>query len=223
MIIFNLCSTCAECFLEQHSSSIFFVREQLVNCFPIPFGAACWRKNILLFQVGGNFSQAIPRQILLKYPAHHLRLIRIHYQFTIRSDFISIAFDCKHGILTGVDIYAPNQKESLLVLSHLEHQIHDGIPISRIALNRGYDTGAVHLGLELLGMMRLRKFGQRTALRNTPAICNEKINYGFTGYSLDKGFYPYGESCGLQNITCYSLNLHNKNNIPHLVEQYMHK
>jgi len=28
--------------------------------------------------------------------------------------------DCKHGILTGVDVYPANEKESLLVLRHLE-------------------------------------------------------------------------------------------------------
>ena len=35
--------------------------------------------------------------------------------------------DCKHGILTGVDVYSANEKESLLVLGHLERQINLGI------------------------------------------------------------------------------------------------
>ena len=60
--------------------------------------------------------------------------------------------DCKHGILTGVDVYPANEKESLLVLRHLERQINLGIPMSRLALDRGYETGAVHRGLELLGI-----------------------------------------------------------------------
>ena len=60
--------------------------------------------------------------------------------------------DCKHGILTGVDVYSANEKESLLVLRHLERQINLGIPMSRLALDRGYETGAVHRGLELLGI-----------------------------------------------------------------------
>lgn len=60
--------------------------------------------------------------------------------------------DCKHGILTGVDVSPANQRESLLVLRHLERQIDAGVPMSRIALDRGYDTGAVHRGLELLGI-----------------------------------------------------------------------
>ena len=30
--------------------------------------------------------------------------------------------DCKHGIVTGVDVFPANEKESLLVLRHLERQ-----------------------------------------------------------------------------------------------------
>lgn len=60
--------------------------------------------------------------------------------------------DCKYGIITGVDVYPANEKESLLVLRHLERQIQNGIPMQNIALDRGYDTGAVHRGLELLGI-----------------------------------------------------------------------
>lgn len=41
--------------------------------------------------------------------------------------------DCKHGILTGVDVYAANRKESLLVLRHLERQIQYGVPMKQIA------------------------------------------------------------------------------------------
>ena len=61
--------------------------------------------------------------------------------------------DCKHGILTGIDVYPANEKESLLVLRHLERQIDLDIPMSRLALDRGYETGAVHRGLELLGII----------------------------------------------------------------------
>ena len=60
--------------------------------------------------------------------------------------------DCKHGILTGVDVYPANEKESILVLRHLERQINLGVPMKRLALDRGYETGAVHRGLELLGI-----------------------------------------------------------------------
>lgn len=60
--------------------------------------------------------------------------------------------DCKCGIITGVNTYPANEKESLIVLRHLENQILSGISIKRLALDRGYDTGAVHRGLELLGI-----------------------------------------------------------------------
>lgn len=46
--------------------------------------------------------------------------------------------DCKHGILTGVDVYPASEKGSLLVLRHLEQQIKIGVPMERLALDRGY-------------------------------------------------------------------------------------
>lgn len=61
--------------------------------------------------------------------------------------------DCSHGIITGVDVYPANQKESSIVLQHLEKQIQaTGLDIKRIALDGGYDVGAVHRGLELMGI-----------------------------------------------------------------------
>ena len=42
--------------------------------------------------------------------------------------------DCKHGILTGVDVYPANEKEGLLVLRHLERQIKLGVPMIHLAL-----------------------------------------------------------------------------------------
>lgn len=57
--------------------------------------------------------------------------------------------DTKHGIITGVDCYPANRRESDIVLRHLKNQ-----PCSykEIALDGGYDIGAVHRGLELLGI-----------------------------------------------------------------------
>lgn len=93
--------------------------------------------------------------------------------------------DCKHGIITGIDVCPANLRESLLVLRHLERQIQSGIPMGRIALDRGYDTGAVHRGLELLGIT-----GYIPAIQfpNTP----EK--YGFTyNPQLDAFVCPEGK------------------------------
>ena len=78
--------------------------------------------------------------------------------------------DCKHGILTGVDVYPANEKESLLILRHLERQIKLGVPVSHLALDRGYETGAVHRGLELLGIT-----GYIPAIR----FSNPPEKYGF--------------------------------------------
>lgn len=61
--------------------------------------------------------------------------------------------DCKHGIVTGVDVFPANEKESLLVLRHLERQKKQfGLSMEKAGLDRGYDAGAVHRGLELLGI-----------------------------------------------------------------------
>ena len=55
--------------------------------------------------------------------------------------------DCKHGIVTGVDVFPVNEEESLLVLRHLERQQNQlGLSMEKVALDRGHDTGAVHRG-----------------------------------------------------------------------------
>lgn len=60
--------------------------------------------------------------------------------------------DCSTGIITGVDVYPANERESSIALRHLDKQIKNGVPIRRVVLDRGYDVGAVHRGLELLGI-----------------------------------------------------------------------
>lgn len=42
--------------------------------------------------------------------------------------------DCKSGIVTEVNTYPANEKESLVVLRHLENQILSGVSIKRVAL-----------------------------------------------------------------------------------------
>ncbi len=42
-------------------SSVFFVGEQFVDCFPVPLGPARGRKNALLLQTDGNLSQVFLR------------------------------------------------------------------------------------------------------------------------------------------------------------------
>ncbi len=60
--------------------------------------------------------------------------------------------DCKCGIVTGINTYPANEKESLVVLRHFENQILSGVSIKRVALDRGYDTRVVHRELGLLGI-----------------------------------------------------------------------
>lgn len=101
---------------------------------------------------------------------------------------------CKHGIVTGIDVCPANQRESLLVLRHLERQMQSGIPMERIAMDRGYDTGAIHRGLELLGIT-----GYIPAIQfpNTP----EK--YGFTYNPQEDAFVcPEGKLLTYHRLNC---------------------
>jgi len=61
--------------------------------------------------------------------------------------------DTANGIITGVDCYPANQRESDIVLKHVEKQIKDnGLNIRKLCLDAGYDVGAVHRGLEIMGI-----------------------------------------------------------------------
>ena len=61
--------------------------------------------------------------------------------------------DTENGIIIGVDCYPANQRESSIILKHIEKIKTDtGINIDNLALDAGYDVGAVHRGLELLGV-----------------------------------------------------------------------
>ena len=102
--------------------------------------------------------------------------------------------DCKYDIITGVDVYQANEKESLLVLRHLERQIKNGIPMQSIALDRGYDTGAVHGGLELLGIT-----GYIPAIR----FSNSPEKYGFFYLPQEDAFCcPEGARLVYQRLNC---------------------
>ena len=102
--------------------------------------------------------------------------------------------DCKHGILTGVDVYSANEKESVLILRHLERQINLGIPMSRLALDRGYETGAVHRGSELLGIT-----GYIPAIQ----FSNPPEKYGFSyDPQLDAFICPEGVPLTYHRLNC---------------------
>ena len=60
-----------------------------------------------------------------------------------------MTIDTQHGIITGVDCYPASQRESDIILKHLKKQLCN---YKEIALDGGYDIGAVHRGLEILGV-----------------------------------------------------------------------
>lgn len=64
-----------------------------------------------------------------------------------------ITVDIDHGIITGVDVNPANLRESDNILRHLK-KINNStsLSINQITLDGGYDIGAVHRGLELLGI-----------------------------------------------------------------------
>lgn len=114
--------------------------------------------------------------------------------YEIVKQCIDSGLDCKHGILTGVDVYSANEKESVLILRHLERQINLGIPMSRLALDRGYETGAVHRGLELLGIT-----GYIPAIQ----FSNPPEKYGFSyDPQLDAFICPEGVPLAYHRLNC---------------------
>ena len=107
---------------------------------------------------------------------------------------MEMTVDCKYGIITGIDVYPANAKESLLVLRHLERQIQNGVPMQKIALDRGYDTGAVHRGLELLGIT-----GYIPAIQ----FCNSPEKYGFYYLPQEDAFCcPEGTRLVYKRLNC---------------------
>ena len=58
-----------------------------------------------------------------------------------------------NGIVIGVDCYPANRRESDIVLEHIKRiKMATGLTIESLALDAGYDVGAVHRGLEVLGI-----------------------------------------------------------------------
>lgn len=103
--------------------------------------------------------------------------------------------DCKHGIVTGIDVYPANQKESLIVLRHLEKQQERlGLHIQKTAMDRGYDSGAVHRGLELLG---IEGYIAPIEFSNTPA------KHGFSYDEVNDCFIcPQGQYLTYHRLNC---------------------
>jgi len=84
--------------------------------------------------------------------------------------------DTANGIVTGVDCHPANIRESDMLLNHLKKQKENlGYPIHTLALDGGYDVGAIHRGLELLeidGYTAIRVY-QNNALKKGFRYCPE--------------------------------------------------
>lgn len=66
---------------------------------------------------------------------------------------VQMTVDTEHGIITGVDCFPANRRESDIILKHVQRQMKEtGVHIKNIALDAGYDVGAVHRGFELMGI-----------------------------------------------------------------------
>jgi hypothetical protein len=103
--------------------------------------------------------------------------------------------DCKHGIITGVDVFPANEKESLIVLRHLEKQQKAcGLQMKKLALDRGYDTGAVHRGLELLG---IEGYIAPINFPNTP----QKMGFSYD-QKEDCFICPQGQRLSYRRLNC---------------------
>jgi hypothetical protein len=64
-----------------------------------------------------------------------------------------MTIDAANGIVTGVDCYPANRRESDIILKHIERQVRDNhLDIKNLGLDAGYDVGAVHRGLEIMGI-----------------------------------------------------------------------
>ena len=62
--------------------------------------------------------------------------------------------DTSNGIITGVDCFGANRRESDIILKHLQKQQETlELDINHLTLDSGYDVGAVHRGLELLDII----------------------------------------------------------------------
>lgn len=62
---------------------------------------------------------------------------------------MEMTVDTSHGIITRVDYYPANQRESDIILEHLKGKT---CKYQEIGLDGGYDIGAVYKGMELLGI-----------------------------------------------------------------------
>jgi len=105
--------------------------------------------------------------------------------------------DTANGIITGVDCYPANRRESDIILKHIERQTNDNnLSIKSLGLDASYDVGAVHRGLEIMGITGY------TSLRYTH---NNPMKEGFI-YQPDSDVFK----CREGNCLSFSKLIHKK-------------
>lgn len=91
-IIFNLGCAGANRFLKEYTACIFFIGEQLINCFPIPSLLSCWREDPLFFKASGNLTKTFPCLILLEDPEDDSSFLMINDQRAVWCNLIAVAY-----------------------------------------------------------------------------------------------------------------------------------
>ena len=59
---------------------------------------------------------------------------------------VEITVDTRNGIITGMDCYSANRRESDIILKHVKRQIQDNqLSVKKLGLDAGYEAGALQL------------------------------------------------------------------------------
>jgi transposase len=99
-----------------------------------------------------------------------------------------VTVDTANGIITGVDCYPANRRESDIILKHIERQNNDNkLSIKKLGLDAGYDVGAVHRGLEIMGITGY------TSLRH----CHNNLMKEEFAYQPEEDVFKCGEGNAL--------------------------
>ena len=115
-----------------------------------------------------NLDQEVASKLGFKKPSNHAVIKKIttstaypEYGYICHGSklgvgyFVEAAADCKHRIVTGVDVFPANEKEHLLVLRHLQWQNNQlGLSMEKVALERKYGTVPLQ-GFGAIGNYRL--------------------------------------------------------------------
>ena len=112
--IFNLDNAGANRFLKEYTTCIFFIGEQLLNCFPIPSLRSRWREDPLFFKASGNLTKTFPGPILLKDPEDDSSFLMINDQCAIWRSLISVASAPRHFGTAVLKTFPKSSFNSLL-------------------------------------------------------------------------------------------------------------